>query len=566
MANDILDLITKCNWEPTRFLFTSGNVFDPLIYYSHLFPLISSLALVIFLYIKSNKTLATKLLLLTTVILDIWLLGDLILWATNKPYLTMYVWTILILVEPMIYAGLFYFLYLFIEKKDISFTKKLIITLLLTPTVFLASTKISLIGYDLSNCDRDAIEGPLVYYGYLIEIIFIIWILVFSMKKLIETKNNNERLKIFMITVGSIGFLVAFAFGNVIGSFFDNSYIFGDYSWTVGQYGIFGIPIFMAFLSYVIVRYKTFNIKIFGTQMLVGGLVVLIGSQYFFIQTTINKILTGVTLLLTTISGIFLIRSVKREIEQREKIEKLAKDLVNANDKLKELDQLKSEFLSLATHQIRAPLTAIKGYASMILDGDFGPTSEKVSQPVNIIFKSCQNLINIVSDFLNISRIEQGRMTYEKSNFDLVELVQEVVKEFAPNIESANLKLEKNIPSNLFIRVNADRSKIKQVIGNIIDNAIKYTKQGGITVSIENEDKRVKVKVKDTGVGIDQTSIKNLFEKFYRIAGSSKISVNGTGLGLYIAKKMIEAHNGDIKIFSDGVGKGSEFVIELPKN
>ncbi|MFA6269814.1 MAG: HAMP domain-containing sensor histidine kinase [Candidatus Paceibacterota bacterium] len=574
--NEIQNLISACEWGSSKFLIFSTNVFDPIIYYSHLFPLISSLILVIFLYVKSNKTPATKILLATVFTLGIWLLGDLILWATDKPSVTMYVWTIINMVEPMVYAGLLYFLYLFIDEKDISFIKKAIIITLLTPTVILASTKFTLLGYDISNCDRDAVEGPLVYYGYFIECIFILWMLFFAIKSYIKNKLKEKRPKIALITFGSLGFLIAFSFGNVIGSLFDANSIFGDYSWTVGQYGIFGIPIFLVFLTYVIVKYKTFKIKIFGAQILMMGLMILIGSQFFFIKTNTNQILTGITLVSSIVFGVFLIRSVKKEVAQREEIERLAQDLAESNEKLKELDQMKSEFLSLASHQIRAPLTAIKGYSSMLLEGDFGVLPQKATDSVQTIMKSCQNLINIVADFLNISRIEQGRMVYEKSNFDLAELTLEVINELKPNIENSGLNLEVDIPQGLDTKINADRNKIKQVIGNIIDNSLKYTLKGSLKISVSNEiDKaqssheatagKVKIAVKDTGVGIDPSEMNKLFEKFSRTKDAGKTNVTGTGLGLYIAKKMVEAHGGDIKVSSEGVGKGTTFIIELPK-
>ncbi|MEK7668995.1 MAG: HAMP domain-containing sensor histidine kinase [Patescibacteria group bacterium] len=244
-------------------------------------------------------------------------------------------------------------------------------------------------------------------------------------------------------------------------------------------------------------------------------------------------------------------------------LEKLAGELGEANEKLKELDQLKSEFLSLATHQIRAPLTAIKGYSSMLLDGDFGILPQKAKDSVDTIMKSCQNLINIVGDFLNISRIEQGRMVYEKSVFDVNELVKEVITEIKPNIDKTGLSFGTDIPTEE-IKIKADRSKIKQVVSNIIDNAMKYTPKGNIFVSVYKDENKVKISVKDSGVGIDPSEIDKLFNKFSRAKDANKVNVIGTGLGLYIAKKMTEAHGGDIKVSSDGVGKGSTFTIELP--
>jgi signal transduction histidine kinase len=268
--------------------------------------------------------------------------------------------------------------------------------------------------------------------------------------------------------------------------------------------------------------------------------------------------------LFSIIFGWILIRSVKQEVEQRERIERLAKDLEKANEKLTELDKMKSEFLSLATHQIRAPLTAIKGYSSMLLEGDFGLLPPKAHTAVDTVMKSCQNLIDIVNDFLNISRIEQGRMVYEKSLFDIRELISEITRELKPNIDAAHLVLNTHIQQTTKINVRADRGKIKQVIGNIIDNAIKYTPKGSITIEASTSYNRAYIRITDTGVGIDPGEIGKLFNKFVRAKDANKTNVIGTGLGLYIAKKMIEAHEGEISVHSEGIGKGTTFLITLP--
>ena len=278
-----------------------------------------------------------------------------------------------------------------------------------------------------------------------------------------------------------LGFGTAFLLG-----LFVETNIAGD--WTLvyefNLFGPIGMALFIVFVSYLIVKYHAFNIKLMGTQVLVYTLWIALCST-LFIRTIENaRIVIAFTLILFLIVGIFLIRSVKKEVEQREKIEKLAGDLERANEKLKELDQLKSEFLSLATHQIRAPLTAIKGYSSMLLEGDYGVLPQKAADSAKTIMKSSQNLIDMVEDFLNISRIEQDRMVYEKTVFDIAELAKEVVDELKPNISNAELSLELQMPENLSIKVHADRNKIRQVILNVIDNAIKYTTRGIIKISI----------------------------------------------------------------------------------
>ncbi|MDQ3014604.1 MAG: GAF domain-containing sensor histidine kinase [bacterium] len=239
------------------------------------------------------------------------------------------------------------------------------------------------------------------------------------------------------------------------------------------------------------------------------------------------------------------------------------KKLKTANLKLTELDQLKTEFISLATHQIRAPLTAIKGYISLIREGDYGDVSTEVDSALGVVSESTNNLVTIVGDFLDVSRIEQGRMKYDFSDFNVDELVQQVITEYKPNVDRRGLVLNFTHDQNSENFVHADRGKLKQIFGNILDNSIKYTQQGSIDVSVTKKDDRILIKVADTGVGIPENTIPKLFQKFTRASNANEANILGTGLGLYVAKQMIEAHEGRIWAESEGSGKGSQFYIEL---
>lgn len=238
------------------------------------------------------------------------------------------------------------------------------------------------------------------------------------------------------------------------------------------------------------------------------------------------------------------------------------KDLAVSNDRLKELDQLKSEFLSFASHQIRSPLTAIGGYTSMLLEGDYGEMPEKIRDSVKVIDTSSQSLIKIVNEFLDISRIEQGRMKYEVVDFDAKNLTEEVVVELRPNVEKKGLTLEFSADAGDYA-VSSDMGKIKQVIGNVIDNSIKYTPHGSVKVHVERRADKILISITDTGIGISKEDIPKLFSKFTRAKDANKTNVSGTGLGLYVAKQMLEALHGKIWVESPGQGKGSTFFIEL---
>lgn len=546
-------LAALCDFEGSKWLLFGSNV-APLVYYSHLPIIIISFLLALFMLLQNRNYLPNRILFVTIITFAIWVFLDSIFWASNRSDVIMFVWSVIILIEPLVYVGSFYLLYLFLEKKDLPFISKLFLFLIYIPLIIFVPTKYSLSGFDVSTCL--SIEGPIaLYYTYAVEVLMTIIIIGYSIRKLHKPGTLNRK-EIFSLTLGVVLFLFAFAWGNIIGSFTED--------WQLGQFGLFGMPIFAGFLVYSIVKFKTFNIKLLATQALVIALWIALCAVLFVNTVEYIRVIVSLTLILFLIIGILLVRSVKKEVSQRERIEKMARELGEANEKLKELDQLKSEFLSLATHQIRAPLTAIKGYSSMLLEGDFGILPQKAKDSVDTIMKSCQNLINIVSDFLNISRIEQGKMVYEKSIFNLAELVKEVLNEIKPNIDKAGLTLEIKMPIEE-IKVNADRGKIKQVVGNIVDNAIKYTTHGYIIVSVFSDGAIAKVAVKDSGVGIDPSEINKLFNKFSRTKDAGKTNVTGTGLGLYIAKKMTGANGGDIKVSSDGVGKGTTFTIEIPK-
>ncbi len=324
------------------------------------------------------------------------------------------------------------------------------------------------------------------------------------------------------------------------------------------------LPLFAFYpiiITIAILRYKLFNVRIISAEMLTGTLWLILLFRTVLSDRLIDQLINGTVLILTTVFGILLVRSVYREVAQREKIQILAVELEKANDKLKDLDQLKSEFLSLASHQIRGPLTAIKGYASEIMEGDFGEVPAHLKEPVKTIFQSSDSLADLVEDFLNISRIEQGRMKYEMAKFDLSELVKEVINEIKPNIDNKGLELKININEKVFVM--ADQLKIRQIIANIIDNSIKYTPAGFMLISVYKKDDKAIFSVKDTGVGIKKETIEHLFQKFSRAEDASKVNILGTGLGLYLAKKIIEAHSGKIWVESEGEGKGSEFFVEL---
>ncbi|MFM2414477.1 MAG: hypothetical protein RI911_170, partial [Candidatus Parcubacteria bacterium] len=187
----------------------------------------------------------------------------------------------------------------------------------------------------------------------------------------------------------------------------------------------------------------------------------------------------------------------------------------------------------------------------------------KLQEILKKILQSGQLMNGTIEDFLSVSRIDQGRMVYDMSTFDIKKLTAEVYSELKPSAERKSLSLVFDAPQDEFM-IEADYGKLKHVISNLVDNAIKYTQEGWVKVVVTKSGQSVQVKVSDSGVGIPSDEIGRLFDKFVRARGASGVNVSGTGLGLYVAKQMIEAQKGKVWAESEGEGKGSTFIAEMP--
>jgi signal transduction histidine kinase len=253
-----------------------------------------------------------------------------------------------------------------------------------------------------------------------------------------------------------------------------------------------------------------------------------------------------------------------------QELQKLTTELARANEELKRLDKAKSEFVSIASHQLRTPLTAIKGYMSMILEGSYGNLNETQHKPMKNIYESNERLINLVNDLLNISRIESGKTDMKWAKKNIADVIKGTIEEIGIKAQEKKLKLVFENPEEPTPQVNLDEEKIRNVLLNILDNAIRYTKKGKITIRAyqKQEDSQknsgVVVEVKDTGDGMTQEELSHLFESFSRGRAGTRMSTEGAGLGLYIAKQFMNLHKGKIWAESQGRGEGSTFFVELP--
>lgn len=247
---------------------------------------------------------------------------------------------------------------------------------------------------------------------------------------------------------------------------------------------------------------------------------------------------------------------------------RLHEDLGKANEQLKELDKRKDEFVSVASHELRTPMTAIKSYLWLALSGRGGVVSEKQKYYLDRAYNSTERLIRLVNNLLNVSRIESGRIVLEFTKIDLNKFLQEVISEVKPRGDELKLELRYTPPpSEIFLNVDVDR--MKEVVINLIGNSFKFVAPGGF-VAISTEmlvDKKIKINVSDNGVGLSEDDLAKLFQKFGLIKESYVVNQNvsqGTGLGLYISKSIVEMHGGEIFAASPGKGLGATFSFTLP--
>ncbi len=234
-----------------------------------------------------------------------------------------------------------------------------------------------------------------------------------------------------------------------------------------------------------------------------------------------------------------------------------------ANEQLQILDKARAEFISIASHQLRTPPATIKWYLGAVLDGDFGALSEDLKAALQRTNVTNDAQIATIDDLLNASRIERGKLEFFFEENPLEPVVSVLVEQMQPLAQMKKMTIEYVKPSQTFPNILMDKEKVRQVINNMIDNAIKYSKDGVIGVSLKQEDENLIVRVKDNGKGISAEELSKIFEKYAR-GHDSVTHATGLGLGMYVAKVIVEQHNGKIWAESEGVGKGATFAFSLP--
>lgn len=330
---------------------------------------------------------------------------------------------------------------------------------------------------------------------------------------------------------------------------------------------VFGfLPLFLvlAILFYISLYGVEFNIRTVIAETLIFGLWTLLLFRVFIAEGRDEQIINGLILAVALALGALVIHLFHRERKSRESMEEVAGYLAEVNTKLRQLDKQKSEFVSIASHQLRSPLSAVVGYSSLLIEESFGKIPSTLRMPIERIFESARIMAIEIDDFLNITRIEQGNMKYQFKSCDVAGIASRLVKDFSFTAKEKGLTLLFERPEEE-VTAYADEVKLRQVLVNLIDNAIRYTIKGYVKVRVGYKDPNtVAIAVEDSGIGIPTIDQERLFGKFMRASNANMQSVHGTGLGLYLVREMILAHQGTIDIRSEE-GEGTTCTITLPR-
>lgn len=269
---------------------------------------------------------------------------------------------------------------------------------------------------------------------------------------------------------------------------------------------------------------------------------------------------TGLIILLVGGSWFFAYTKGKRRLAE-ETLKRISKELEQSNIRLEEIDRLKSMFIASMSHELRTPLNSIIGFTGIILQGMSGEITEDQRKELTMVKNSANHLLALINDVIDVSKIETDQVELFIEELNIAGLMQGVMESFKVAVDEKNIKLSLEMPERLIIK--GDQRRIKQVVMNLLSNAVKFTDRGEIEIKVKKKDEEVVVSVADTGMGIKKESMKRLFKQFSRIYVKGRPVIEGTGLGLYLSKKIVDLLGGQIKAESE-FGKGSMFTFTFP--
>lgn len=396
-----------------------------------------------------------------------------------------------------------------------------------------------------------------LYFVYSVFFLSIIFFILFFIHVGLHRAKGAKKSQLTFVFAGAYLFAVSVTFIDFILPLFGIK--------SLINYDSLASLFFVGFSAYAILKHHLFDIKLIAVESL-SLVISLIFFSRLFIPSSGSELMLNIGLFVFVVSfSVLLVRGVMKDIKDRERVEQLSYDLVVANEQLRQMDRQKSDFVSIASHQLRTPLTAVKGYASLLIEGSFGVLPKKTMDAVSKIFESSQQMVMIIENFLTVSRIEQGRMFYKFETLDLQKITGDMVKEMQVIASGYGIRIRFYEEKGITYPILGDFMKIKQVVHNLLDESIRHTPKGLIDMflSFSQNNTNVVLAISDTGEGATKKHLKQMFEKYEPDASESGIRKE-TGVELFIVKEIVKAHKGKIWAESEGIGKGLTVFVELP--
>lgn len=388
--------------------------------------------------------------------------------------------------------------------------------------------------------------GPAYIYFTIFFFFVVLYTLYFVFKKLKVTEDPVQRARLKYIILFTI---LGFSGGG--------SVFFLTFNINILPYPLILFSIYPAVSGYAIFRYQLFDVKVITTEILVFVLWIILLIRTLLSSTLYDGLINGSFLIFMVIAGIFLIRSIIKEIN-------LAKEIKKIDEELKVANQGQVNLIRFMNHQVKGRLGNVKNIFAELLTDDYGTMPEESKSLLKKGLEEANLGVNYVQSILKGASAENGTLSYEMKPLDFKNIAETVAQEQKSFAESKGLYFNINVVDGDY-SIIGDRLNLSEAIKNLIDNSIHYTLEGGIEINLESKEKTVVLYIKDTGIGISDNDKERLFKSGGRGEESLKINVNSTGYGLAFVKGVIESHKGKVWAESGGKGKGSTFIIELPK-
>ncbi len=526
-----------------------------MLFYSYIPAIILILIITFFIY-KNNKNEHNHTVFYLSFLslsATLWMLTTLVQWLSAPVVINIFAWSIIGLFEMFVYIFSLCFFISFVIKRDITLNYKIILGLILLPILLFENFHNIINYFDIDECNG---YYNLFYttYIYTFEILSSLFVIFWGIWRAKKTKVLDDKKQIIFITVAVFLFQILFTLSSVIG---EATLVYG-----VNLFGPIGLVVFVSVLSFLIVRFKAFDIKLIGAQALVWALVILIGSQFLYMsQMPVSLlIITGATLIIASVVGMTIVRGVKREISLRESLEISNKGQEN--------------LIHIMNHQIKGFLGTARNIFAEFLTPDqssiYGPLPElpeEATSALRVGLRTTTDGVRYVTDILRGSSASKGSLELDLKPMDTKVIVEELIVELQPLAKEWNVVLEGTVAPSEY-KIIGDHTQLKEVFKNLITNAIRHNdpdyKHKSAKVSLSRKGNKILFAVRDTGNGIAPEDRARMFTPGGMGQDALKHDVNSTGFGLSFVKSCVLSHNGIVDYKSNAPEKGTTFFVELP--